>query len=107
VQTNFILKAATSPPGPSFASLCLQDLLPAVLVDFRISFSIALVLLIAAEMIGTDSGTVPLHLAARNLYRTDDLSGAITDRACPHGGIDPCRAHNLCLQVRVWICTDV
>jgi len=79
VQRNLILM------GQSFnlsswsiiRKIVLPGSLPAVLAGFRISISIALVLLIAAEMIGADSGIGAFILAAGNLYRTDNLIAGV------------------------------
>jgi ABC-type nitrate/sulfonate/bicarbonate transport system permease component len=79
VQKNLILM------GQSFnlsswsiiRKIVLPGSLPAVLAGFRISISIALVLLIAAEMIGADSGIGAFILAAGNLYRTDNLIAGV------------------------------
>jgi NitT/TauT family transport system permease protein len=57
--------------------IVLPGALPALLAGFRISISIALVLLVAAEMIGADSGIGASILAAGNLYRTDELIAGV------------------------------
>jgi sulfonate transport system permease protein len=51
--------------------------LPAILNGFRITTSIAIVLLIAAEMIGAERGIGAFMLSAGNLYDTDNLLAGI------------------------------
>jgi NitT/TauT family transport system permease protein len=51
--------------------------LPAVLNSFRVTASIAIVLLVAAEMIGADRGIGAFVLSAGNLYDTDNLLAGI------------------------------
>jgi len=79
VQRNLILM------GQSFnlsawsiaRKIMLPGALPSVLAGFRITISVAIILLIAAEMIGADSGIGAFILAAGNLYRTDDLIAGV------------------------------
>ena len=47
--------------------------LPAILNSFRVTSSIAIVLLVAAEMIGAERGIGAFVLSAGNLYDTDNL----------------------------------
>lgn len=51
--------------------------LPTILSGFRISTSIAIILLIAAEMIGAEYGIGSLILAAGNLYQTSKLLAGV------------------------------
>jgi ABC-type nitrate/sulfonate/bicarbonate transport system permease component len=51
--------------------------LPAILNSFRVTTSIAIVLLVAAEMIGAERGIGAFVLAAGNLYDTDNLLAGI------------------------------
>lgn len=51
--------------------------LPAILNGFRVTSSIAIVLLVAAEMIGAEQGIGAFVLAAGNLYDTDNLLAGI------------------------------
>ena len=79
VQRNLILM------GQSFnlsswsiiRKIVLPGALPSVLAGFRITVSVAIILLIAAEMIGADSGIGAFILAAGNLYRTDNLIAGV------------------------------
>jgi NitT/TauT family transport system permease protein len=79
VQRNLILM------GQSFnlsswsiiRKIVLPGALPSVLAGLRITISVAIILLIAAEMIGADSGIGAFILAAGNLYRTDNLIAGV------------------------------
>ena len=51
--------------------------LPAILNSFRVTTSIAIVLLVAAEMIGAERGIGAFVLSAGNLYDTDNLLAGI------------------------------
>ncbi|MBN8903159.1 MAG: ABC transporter permease subunit, partial [Rhodospirillales bacterium] len=51
--------------------------LPAILTGFRVTSSIAIVLLVAAEMIGAERGIGAFILAAGNLYDMDALLAGI------------------------------
>ena len=51
--------------------------LPAILSGFRVTSSIAIVLLVAAEMIGAERGIGAFVLSAGNLYDTDNLLAGI------------------------------
>ncbi|MBO0711353.1 MAG: ABC transporter permease [Acetobacteraceae bacterium] len=55
----------------------LPGALPAILSGFRVTTSIAIILLVAAEMIGADRGIGAFVLSAGNLYDTDDLLAGI------------------------------
>ncbi len=57
--------------------LVLPAALPAILNSFRVTSSIAIVLLVAAEMIGADRGIGAFVLSAGNLYDTDNLLAGI------------------------------
>jgi ABC-type nitrate/sulfonate/bicarbonate transport system permease component len=57
--------------------IMLPGALPSVLAGFRITISVAIILLVAAEMIGADSGIGAFILSAGNLYRTDDLIAGV------------------------------
>lgn len=52
-------------------------MLPSVLSGFRISASIALILVVSAEMIGADTGIGALLLTSGNLMQTDQLMAGI------------------------------
>lgn len=56
----------------------LPGTLPSILAGFRITTSIALILLVAAEMIGANSGIGAFILSAGNLYQTDQLLAGVT-----------------------------
>lgn len=65
-------------PAPAIlAKVVLPGALPGVLAGARISASIALVLLIAAEMIGAEHGVGALILQAGHLMRTDRLLAGV------------------------------
>jgi taurine transport system permease protein len=56
----------------------LPGALPSILAGFRITASIALILLVAAEMIGAEYGIGAFILTAGNLMRTDQLIAGVT-----------------------------
>ncbi len=58
-------------------SIVLPGALPAILSGFRISISIVIVLLVAAEMIGAQRGIGAFVLAEGNLYDTEGLVAGI------------------------------
>jgi NitT/TauT family transport system permease protein len=58
-------------------SIVLPGALPAILSGFRVTSSIAIVLLVAAEMIGAERGIGAFVLSAGNLYDTDNLLAGI------------------------------
>ena len=62
--------------------IVLPGALPAILSGFRVTTSIAIVLLVAAEMIGADRGIGAFVLAAGNLYDTDALLAGIVVLSC-------------------------
>ena len=57
--------------------IVLPGALPAILSGFRITSSIAIILLVAAEMIGAERGIGAFVLSAGNLYDTDNLLAGI------------------------------
>ena len=57
--------------------IVLPGVLPAILSSFRVTSSIAIILLVAAEMIGADEGIGAFVLQAGNLYDTDNLLAGI------------------------------
>jgi ABC-type nitrate/sulfonate/bicarbonate transport system permease component len=57
--------------------IVLPAALPALLSGFRVTASIAIILLVAAEMIGADRGIGAFVLAAGNLYDTGNLLAGI------------------------------
>ncbi len=59
------------------AKIVLPGALPSILAGFRITAAIAIILLVAAEMIGADRGIGSFVLAAGNLYDTDNLMAGI------------------------------
>ncbi len=58
-------------------TIVLPGALPAILSGFRVTTSIAIVLLVAAEMIGAERGIGAFVLSAGNLYDTDNLLAGI------------------------------
>jgi ABC-type nitrate/sulfonate/bicarbonate transport system permease component len=58
-------------------NVVIPGMLPSVLAGFRISASIALILVVAAEMIGANVGIGAFVLAAGNLMQTDKLMAGI------------------------------
>ena len=58
-------------------TIVLPGALPAILSGFRVTTSIAIVLLVAAEMIGAEQGIGAFVLSAGNLYDTDNLLAGI------------------------------
>jgi ABC-type nitrate/sulfonate/bicarbonate transport system permease component len=59
------------------ANVVIPGMLPSVLAGCRISASIALILVVAAEMIGANVGIGALVLTAGNLMQTDKLMAGI------------------------------
>jgi ABC-type nitrate/sulfonate/bicarbonate transport system permease component len=55
----------------------LPGAMPGILAGFRISSSIALILVVAAEMIGADTGIGAFVLAAGNLMQIDQLIAGV------------------------------
>ena len=66
------------PFGAIIRKIALPAMLPSILAGCRISWSLALILLVSAEMIGTDRGIGSFLLSAGNLMQTDDLMAGIT-----------------------------
>jgi NitT/TauT family transport system permease protein len=58
-------------------TIVLPGALPAILNGFRVTASLAIVLLVAAEMIGAECGIGAFVLSAGNLYDTDALLAGI------------------------------
>lgn len=63
--------------GHIVRAIVLPGAMPAILSGFRVTSSIAIVLLVAAEMIGADAGIGAFVLTAGNLYDTDALMAGI------------------------------
>ena len=63
--------------GAIVRNIVLPGALPAILSGFRVTASIAIVLLVAAEMIGAERGIGAFVLSAGNLYDTDALMAGI------------------------------
>jgi len=55
----------------------LPSALPGILAGFRISVSTALILVVAAEMIGAQYGIGAFLLTAGNLMQSDDLMAGV------------------------------
>jgi ABC-type nitrate/sulfonate/bicarbonate transport system permease component len=65
-------------PGTDIvAKILLPGAMPGILAGFRISASVALLLLVAAEMIGAQYGIGAFVLAAGNLMQTDQLLAGV------------------------------
>jgi NitT/TauT family transport system permease protein len=65
-------------PSPAIvAKIILPGAMPGILAGFRISSSIALILVVAAEMIGAEFGIGAFILAAGNLMQTDQLVAGV------------------------------
>ncbi len=65
------------PTGDIVRKIVLPGALPGILSGFRISASIALILVVAAEMINAQHGIGALVLFAGNLMRTDQLLAGV------------------------------
>ncbi len=63
--------------GAIIRKIVLPGALPAILSGFRITTSTAIILLVAAEMIGADHGIGAFVLQAGNLYDTESLMAGI------------------------------
>ena len=63
--------------GAIVAKIVLPGALPVILSGFRITTSTAIILLVAAEMIGADKGIGSFVLQAGNLYDTEGLMAGI------------------------------
>jgi NitT/TauT family transport system permease protein len=79
VQRNLIRMAQSFdvPFHAIILNVIAPAMLPSVLSGFRISASIALILVVSAEMIGANTGIGALLLASGNLMQTDQLMAAI------------------------------
>lgn len=60
----------------------LPGAMPGLLAGLRVSSSIAIILLVAAEMIGAENGIGAMVLAAGNLYQTDRLLAGVLVLSC-------------------------
>ncbi len=65
------------PRGAILGKIVLPGALPAILGGFRVTTGIAIILLVAAEMIGAERGIGAFVLQAGNLYDTDNLLAGI------------------------------
>ena len=65
------------PASAIVAKIIFPGALPGILAGFRISSSIALILVVAAEMIGAEYGIGAFILAAGNLMQTDQLVAGV------------------------------
>jgi NitT/TauT family transport system permease protein len=65
------------PAASIVAKIVLPGAMPGILAGFRISSSIALILVVAAEMIGAEYGIGAFILAAGNLMQTDQLVAGV------------------------------
>ena len=63
--------------GTVLRKIVLPGALPAILSGCRVTTSIAIILLVAAEMIGAERGIGAFVLQAGNLYDTDNLLAGI------------------------------
>jgi NitT/TauT family transport system permease protein len=66
------------PIGAIVWKVILPGALPSILAGFRITTSISLILLVAAEMIGAEYGIGAFILQAGNLMQTDQLLAGVT-----------------------------
>ena len=65
------------PMGAIIRKIILPSALPGILAGFRISVSIALILVVSAEMIGAQYGIGAFLLTAGNLMQSDDLMAGV------------------------------
>jgi len=65
------------PPFDIVRKVLLPGAMPGILAGFRISASVALLLVVAAEMIGAEFGIGAFVLAAGNLMQTDQLLAGV------------------------------
>ena len=65
------------PAGAIVRKIVLPGALPAILSGLRIAASIAIILIVAAEMIGANTGIGAFILAAGNLMQTDQLVAGV------------------------------
>jgi ABC-type nitrate/sulfonate/bicarbonate transport system permease component len=79
VQRNLIRMAQSfNLPFPSIIlNIVVPAMLPSILSGLRISASIALILVVSAEMIGANTGIGALLLTSGNLMQTDQLMAGI------------------------------
>jgi ABC-type nitrate/sulfonate/bicarbonate transport system permease component len=79
VQRNLIRMGQSFgvPASSIVAKIVLPGAMPGILAGFRISSSIALILVVAAEMIGAEYGIGAFILAAGNLMQTDQLVAGV------------------------------
>jgi NitT/TauT family transport system permease protein len=79
VQRNLIRMAQSfNMPFPNILlNVVMPAMLPALLSGFRMSASIALILVVSAEMIGANTGIGALLLTSGNLMQTDQLMAGI------------------------------
>ena len=63
--------------GAILRKVVLPGVLPAILSSFRVTSSIAIILLVAAEMIGAEEGIGAFVLQAGNLYDVDNLMAGL------------------------------
>ncbi len=79
VPRNLIRMAQSfdMPFGAILWKIVLPGALPSILAGMRISTSFALLLVVSAEMIGTDEGIGNLVLQAGNLMQTDNLLAGV------------------------------
>lgn len=79
VQRNLIRmgQSFNMPPTAVVWKILIPGAMPGILAGFRISTSVALILLVAAEMIGAEYGIGAFVLAAGNLMQTDQLVAGV------------------------------
>jgi NitT/TauT family transport system permease protein len=65
------------PMSAIIRKIILPSSLPGILAGFRISLAVALILVVAAEMIGAQYGIGAFLLTAGNLMQTDDLMAGV------------------------------
>ncbi len=65
------------PPLDIVRKILLPGAMPGILAGFRISASVALLLVVAAEMIGAEYGIGAFVLTAGNLMQTDQLLAGV------------------------------
>jgi NitT/TauT family transport system permease protein len=65
------------PPRSIVRKIVLPGALPSILAGFRITTATAIILLVAAEMIGAERGIGAFVLSAGNLYDVDNLMAGI------------------------------
>jgi ABC-type nitrate/sulfonate/bicarbonate transport system permease component len=79
VPKNLVRMAQSfgAPPGAILRKVILPGAMPGILSGFRITASIALILVVSAEMIGARYGVGALVLTAGNLMQTDKLLAGV------------------------------